>query len=84
MADYLYKATTISGQVVEGSMDGRDEGAVVRSLQQMGYIPVKVVPAGNEAGGQLRFPSIESRLCAFRPWKAAAKWCCLYRWLRSC
>jgi type II secretion system protein F len=51
MADYLYKATTISGQVVEGSMDGRDEGAVVRSLQQMGYIPVKVVPAGKEAGG---------------------------------
>jgi general secretion pathway protein F len=51
MADYLYKATTISGQVVEGSMDGRDESAVVRSLQQMGYIPVKVVPAGSEAGG---------------------------------
>jgi general secretion pathway protein F len=61
MADYLYKATTISGQVVEGSMDGRDEGAVVRSLQQMGYIPVKVVPAGKEAGGS-RFALFPGRV----------------------
>ncbi len=61
MADYLYKATTISGQVVEGSMDGRDEGAVVRNLQQMGYIPVKVVPAGNEAGGS-RFSLFPARV----------------------
>jgi type II secretion system protein F len=61
MADYLYKATTISGQVVEGSMDGRDEGAVVRSLQQMGYIPVKVVPAGREAGGS-RFSLFPGRV----------------------
>jgi general secretion pathway protein F len=61
MADYVYKATTIGGQVVEGSMDGRDEGAVVRSLQQMGYIPVKVVAAGNEGGGS-RFSLLPSRV----------------------
>jgi type II secretion system protein F len=61
MAEYTYKATTISGQVVEGSMDGRDEGAVVRSLQQMGYIPVKIVPAG-DAGGGPRFSLLPGRV----------------------
>ena len=61
MAEYTYKATTISGQVVQGSMEGRDEGTVVRSLQQMGYIPVKVVPAGGAAGGS-RFSILPGRV----------------------
>ena len=61
MANYLYKATTISGQVVEGSMEGRDEDAVVRSLQQLGYIPMKVAPAGSEAGGS-RFSLLPGRV----------------------
>jgi general secretion pathway protein F len=51
MADFAYKATSISGQVVEGSMEGRDEKAVVRSLQQMGYIPVRIVPAEESGAG---------------------------------
>ena len=51
MAEYSYKATTIGGQVVEGSMEGRDEHAVVRSLHQLGYIPVRVAPAREKVEG---------------------------------
>ena len=42
MAEFLYKATTLSGQTVEGSMDGKDEAAVVQSLHHMGYIPIRI------------------------------------------
>ncbi|MBM4277262.1 MAG: type II secretion system F family protein [Deltaproteobacteria bacterium] len=44
MTEFLYKATTLSGQTVEGSMDGRDEAAVVQSLHHMGYIPIRIGP----------------------------------------
>jgi general secretion pathway protein F len=43
MPEYLYKATTLSGQTVEGSMDGKDEAAVVQSLHQLGYIPIRII-----------------------------------------
>ena len=46
MAEFVYKATKTSGEIVEGSMEGHDEKAVVRSLHQLGYIPVRVMPAG--------------------------------------
>lgn len=53
MAEFFYKATTATGQIVEGAMEGRDEGAVVRSLHQLGYIPVRVAPTlGKEEGGR--------------------------------
>jgi len=42
MAEYLYKATTLSGQTVEGSMEGKDEAAIVQSLHQLGYIPIRI------------------------------------------
>jgi len=61
MADFVYKATTISGQIVEGSMEGHDEKAVVRSLHQLGYIPVRVAAAG-EAGGGPRFSFLPQRV----------------------
>jgi general secretion pathway protein F len=56
MAEYLYKAATLGGQVVEGSMEGKDEKAIVQSLHQLGYIPVRIVSA-QEKGGALRGPS---------------------------
>jgi type II secretion system protein F len=62
MGEYLYKATNLSGQVVEGSMEGRDEKSVVRSLQQLGYIPVRVMPARGEAGGTARFSLFPQRV----------------------
>jgi type II secretion system protein F len=51
MAEFVYKATTPGGQIVEGSLEGRDEKAVVRSLHQMGYIPVRIALALEKGGG---------------------------------
>ena len=61
MAEYIYKATTVSGEIVEGSMEGRDEKAVVRNLQQMGYIPVRLSPA-RETAGSSRFSLFSQRV----------------------
>lgn len=61
MPEYIYKATTVSGEIVEGSMEGRDEKAVVRNLQQMGYIPVRLSPARQTAGGS-RFSVLPQRV----------------------
>jgi type II secretion system protein F len=56
MAEYLYKAATLGGQVVEGSMEGKNEKAIVQSLHQLGYIPVRIVST-QEKGAALRGPS---------------------------
>lgn len=50
MPEFLYKATTLSGETVEGIMDVRDEAAVVQSLHHMGYIPIRIGPV--EAKGR--------------------------------
>ncbi len=42
MPEFLYKATTVTGQNVEGRMDGKDEATVVQSLHQLGYIPIRI------------------------------------------
>lgn len=42
MPEFLYRATTLQGETVEGMMDVRDEAAVVQSLHQMGYIPIRI------------------------------------------
>lgn len=54
MAEFTYKATTLAGQTVEGSMDGKDEAAVVQGLHQLGYIPIRISPAP-ERGERPRF-----------------------------
>ncbi len=61
MPEYTYKASSISGQIVEGAMEGHDEKAVVRSLHQMGYIPVRVA-AVQEKGGGGRFSLFPQRV----------------------
>ena len=60
MGEYLYKATTIGGQTVEGSMDGRDEEAVVQNLHQLGYIPIRIITAQAKGAG-FRLPSFLPR-----------------------
>lgn len=45
MAEYLYKATTLTGQTVEGLMDGKDEENIVQNLHQLGYIPIRIISA---------------------------------------
>ncbi|HSR13363.1 MAG TPA: type II secretion system F family protein [Thermodesulfobacteriota bacterium] len=62
MAEYTYKATSLSGQIVEGSMEGRDEGAVVRSLQQMGLIPVRVSSTRATSGSGARVSILPQRV----------------------
>lgn len=49
MAEYIYKATTLSGQAVEGLMEGKDEKAVVQSLHELGYIPVRIASREEKA-----------------------------------
>ena len=56
MAEYLYKATTLSGEPVEGSMEGKDEKTIVQSLQQLGYIPIHIV-SSEEKGAARRTSS---------------------------
>ncbi len=58
MAEYLYKATTLGGETVEGSMDGKDEEAVVKSLHQMGYIPIRISTAQEQGSSGFRLSSI--------------------------
>ena len=57
MAEYLYKATTATGQSVEGSMEGKDEAMIVQSLHQLGYIPIRITST-HEDGGGLRLSSL--------------------------
>jgi len=51
MAEFLYKATTLGGQTVEGSMDGKDEASVLVSLHQLGYIPIRITSADEKVQG---------------------------------
>ncbi len=55
MAEYLYKATTLNGQTVEGAMDGKDEEAIIQNLHQLGYIPIRIT-SHQEKGTGLRLP----------------------------
>ncbi len=62
MAEYLYKATTLGGQTVEGSMEGKDEESIIKSLHQMGYIPIRIGTAlGKESSGS-RFSLLPQRV----------------------
>jgi len=42
MVEFAYKATDLSGRIFEGAMEGRDEKAVVESLQKLGYVPIRI------------------------------------------
>jgi type II secretory pathway component PulF len=57
MTEYLYKATTLTGQTVEGLMDGKDEETIVQGLHQLGYIPIRITSA-QEKGATLRLSSL--------------------------
>ena len=56
MAEYFYRATTLSGQTVEGAMDGKDEETIIHSLHQLGYIPIRIVSHQEKETG-FRLPS---------------------------
>jgi len=65
MPEYLYKATTFSGQTVEGSMEGKDEEMVLKNLHQLGYIPIRIATAREKETG--------SRLFSFLPQRVGVK-----------
>jgi general secretion pathway protein F len=65
MAEYLYRATTLAGQTVEGSMEGKDEGAVVQNLHQLGYIPIRISTAQEKRS--------DSRFLSFIPQRVGVK-----------
>ncbi len=60
MTEYLYKATTLSGQTVEGSMEGKDEATIVQSLHQLGYIPIRIIST-QAKGPKFRLSSVLPR-----------------------
>lgn len=49
MPAFHYKAVSADGEALEGEMEARAQGAVVERLQGMGYIPIRVEEAQEEA-----------------------------------
>jgi type II secretion system protein F len=48
MSIFSYKATDYNGKVVKGFLEAPDDKGVVAKLDTMGYIPIRIVPAGKE------------------------------------
>jgi type II secretion system protein F len=48
MSIFSYKATDYNGKVVKGFLEAPDDKGVVAKLDSMGYIPIRIVPAGKE------------------------------------
>jgi general secretion pathway protein F len=42
MPSYVYKASTMEGKVIEGTMEASDDGTVSLKLQEMGLLPVSI------------------------------------------
>jgi general secretion pathway protein F len=65
MPEFLYKATTLGGETVEGLMDGKDEESIIQGLHRLGYIPIRITSA------QEKRPSL--RLSSFLPQRVGVK-----------
>src|SRR5512138_3906727 len=48
MAAYIYRAATLDGKIVEGSMEASDNNAASLKLHEMGLLPIKVGAAGGK------------------------------------
>lgn len=51
MTEFLYKATTLNGKTIGGIIEARDEEAVIQTLQQMNYIPIRIEKSGEKPLG---------------------------------
>ncbi len=49
MTAYSYRASTLEGKIVEGTVDAVDHGAVAIKLQDMGLLPIRVGIAGKKS-----------------------------------
>lgn len=56
MPTYKYKASTLEGKIIEGTMDASDDGTVSLKLHEMGLIPVRI---GSAARKGILFREIE-------------------------
>ncbi len=61
MPSYSYRASTMEGKIVEGSMESADDGTVALKLQEMGLLPIRI--------GAATRPSALAREVEW-PWKA--------------
>lgn len=50
MSKYAYKASDASGRIVKGTLEAADERGAAGNLQEMGYIPIRISPAGKSGG----------------------------------
>lgn len=48
MAIFSYKAADYNGKIVKGFLEADDDKGVVAKLDSMGYIPIRINPAGKE------------------------------------
>ncbi len=49
MAAFSYRAATLDGKIIEGTMEAPDNGAVALKLQDMGLLPIRVDAAGGRS-----------------------------------
>jgi general secretion pathway protein F len=42
MPAYIYKASTLEGKIIEGTLEAPDNGAVALKLQDMGLLPIRI------------------------------------------
>ena len=49
MPAYKYKASTLEGKIIEGTMDASDDGTVSLKLHEMGLIPVRIGSASRQS-----------------------------------
>ena len=50
MPQFHYQATTPQGNVIEGDMEAGEERIVVSRLHEQGYLPLRIVLAGQAIG----------------------------------
>jgi type II secretion system protein F len=64
MPAFAYKASTLDGKIIEGTMDAPDNGTVALKLQEMGLLPVRVHAGGNKGllNLEIQFPSRKRRV----------------------
>ena len=49
MPVFAYKAVTGAGELIEGTMDARNDAAVVERLQSSGHIPIRITESAEQA-----------------------------------
>lgn len=57
---YTYQATDMSGRLIKGSLEARDENTLVAKLREMGYYPISVETPGAEKSAVRRFSLIRA------------------------